>query len=177
MKFDKYKNPSVCAAKEQTRYAISGVALIEHDTGAMVPSCSAEQIQAERDSVARWAEQVAGLIGAAPSSAPRLFVDLRRGNRDEFDVAQVVREADARAWDRMLRESGLWSFMDQTAREQWREQIEGPRYNGGPESPSLPAFTVQAAEDMARQVHADRGRIAVAVVIGGPVAFFMWWTS
>jgi hypothetical protein len=134
--------------------------MIAHlDTGAVIPSCSAEQIQAERDAVARWAEQVAGLIGAAPPSAPRLFVDLHRGNRDEFDVARVVREADARAWDRMLRESGLWSFMDQTAREQWRQQLDGPRHNGGPEAPDLLGFTVQAAEDMARHVHADRGRM------------------
>jgi hypothetical protein len=127
---------------------------------ALVPSCSAEAIQAERDAVVRWAGQVAELIAAAPTSAPPMFVDAHRGRGEPFNVAAVTQEADARAWDRMLRESGLWSFMDQTAREQWREQIQGPRYHGQhTKVPELPPFTVQAAEDMARSVHADRGRM------------------
>lgn len=126
---------------------------------ALVPSCSAEAIQAERDAVVEWARKVAELVGAAPPSAPPIYLDAhRRGGRDRFDLADVTREADARAWDRLLRESGLWSFMDQVAREQWRAQIDGSDRHGV-KLPELPTFTVQAAEDMARKVHADRGRM------------------
>lgn len=30
MKFDRHKNPALCAAKEKTRYAVDGVALLQH---------------------------------------------------------------------------------------------------------------------------------------------------
>lgn len=123
---------------------------------ALVPSCSAEAIQAERDAVVRWAEQVGELIRSAPAKSPKLYIDEHRWGREEFKVANVTRDADAYAWNRLLQESGLWSFMDAQAREEWRLQIHGPNHHGAP-MPPLPAFTVAAAEDVARGIHEKRG--------------------
>jgi Domain of unknown function (DUF4942) len=129
------------------------------DTGALIPSCSAEQIQAERDAVVRHAEQVAELIRSAPNGFPRLQIDNHRGNRVDFDSAIVIRSADAHAWNRLLQESGLWSFMDQTARDRWRDLIhgEGRDSSGRQAEEQMPPFTVEAAEDMAQALHRDRG--------------------
>lgn len=38
--------------------------------------------------------------------------------------AEIARRVDALAWDHLMRESGLLTFMDAKAREQWRERID-----------------------------------------------------
>lgn len=130
-------------------------------TEAVVPSCSAAQIQAERDAIVRHAEAVEALIASAPSGFPRLQIDSHRGVRRDFEAALVVRDADAAAWDRLLRESGLWSFMDQSAREKWRDLIHGETrdHSGRSVAQAVPVFTVEAAEELARSLHEDRGKM------------------
>jgi hypothetical protein len=126
------------------------------DTGAVIPSCAADAIQARRDAIVGAAETVARLLSAAPEGFPRLYVD-HRGSRTDFSLEHVTRDADAAAWDTLLRESGLWSFMDKTARDQWREQINGEYGRGGVgKLPPIPVFTVDAARDFAARLHSER---------------------
>lgn len=122
-------------------------------TTAVVPSCSADAIQAERDAIVRAAVAVEELLSKTPEGFPSMTLRVR-GRDEPFSVALVTFDADVAAWNRMLHESGLWTFMDATARKQWVESIEPNKY--GPQKP-VPVFTVQAAEDMAREIHSKRG--------------------
>jgi len=74
------------------------------------------------------------LAKAAHLGFPRLVLDESYGcrgrptitgeyaKRDEAEAA-LVRIVDIRGWDYLLSESGLRTFMDATAREQWGHQI------------------------------------------------------
>lgn len=127
--------------------------MTDTDTSAIIPSCSAEAIQAERDAIVRAAVAVEELLAKTPEGFPSMTLRVR-GRDEPFSVALVTFDADVHAWNRMLHESGLWSFMDATARDQWAESIEPARY-GTPKQ--VPAFTVEAAEGMAAEIHSKRG--------------------
>jgi len=89
------------------------------------------------------------LAKAAHLGFPRLVLDESYGCRDRPTItgeytkrdeaeAAIVRIVDIRGWDYLLSESGLRTFMDAKAREQWSNQIaEG-------DVPELTAATIEA---------------------------------
>lgn len=114
---------------------------------ALVPSCDFDAILAERDGLVRHAERVDELLRQAPQGFPRLFLD-RRNSRDDWDVESVRVDANRSAWQRLMLESGLWSFLDSKARDDWREQIERS---------TPPDFNAENAEATMRSIHQQRG--------------------
>lgn len=99
------------------------------------------------------------LAKSAHLGFPRLVLDESYGcrgrpsitgehaKRDEAEVA-VVRIIDIRGWDYLLKESGLRTFMDAQAREQWSRQIsEG----------DVPALTAANIEATFAQLYGARG--------------------
>lgn len=151
------------------------------DETAPIPSCSADQIQARRDAIVAAAEAVVGTVTGV-DGFPRLFVDY--GNRSELTVDLVRRRADADAWQEMLTGSGLWSFMDQTARDHWREMMAQAHQESRHREPvHVPQFTAEAAQEVAEQIHAERGNMVARgvadvfrslssdYVTNGPMAF------
>lgn len=121
------------------------------DTGALIPSVAIDQILAERDAMVRSAEQVAAALAAAPAGFPGLYFDSGRcrwSTSNEFAVDRVRQIADRHGWERLIAETGLWTFMDSKAREEWNEQIENGKF---------PPLTAESAEDTIRSIHQSRG--------------------
>ncbi len=117
--------------------------------GAVIPSIAFDALLARRDAAiaqlnaiakavreyqdvgaAIWAPE--GDDGPRDLSAPYTFrepIDQRPSGRgayltDEKWLEHSIASIDAALWDHLLEESGLRSFMDQKAREDWRKQIE-----------------------------------------------------
>lgn len=122
----------------------------------LVPGISIANLANQRVAVVERVRAVLDLLGEAQQLAkaahlgfPRLVLDESYGcrgrpcitgeyaKRDDAEAA-MVRIIDVRGWDYLLSESGLRTFMDAKAREQWSTQIaEG-------EVPELTAANIEA---------------------------------
>ncbi|VWD42611.1 cosnerved hypothetical protein [Burkholderia contaminans] len=111
------------------------------DPTSLVSSISITNLANQRAAVIDRVHAALNLLGEAQQLAkaahlgfPRLVLDESYGcrgrptitgeyaKRDEAEAA-IVRIVDIRGWDYLLSESGLRTFMDATAREQWSRQI------------------------------------------------------
>lgn len=135
-------------------------------TTELVPSISITNLANQRTAVVERVRQALDLLGEAQELAkaahlgfPRLVLDESYGcrgrpsitgdyaKRDEAEAA-MVRIVDIRGWDYLLTESGLRTFMDAKAREQWSNQIaEG----------DIPVLTVSNIEATFAQLYGARG--------------------
>lgn len=126
------------------------------DTTELVPSISIVNLANQRVAVVERVHAALDLLGEAQALAkaahlgfPRLVLDESYGcrgrpsvtgehaKRDEAEAA-IVRLIDVRGWDYLLSESGLRTFMDAKAREEWSSQIaEG-------DVPELTAANIEA---------------------------------
>ncbi|ARK40488.1 DUF4942 domain-containing protein [Burkholderia pseudomallei] len=126
------------------------------ESNTLVPSISIVNLANQRVAVVERVRAALDLLGEAQQLAmaahlgfPRLVLDESYGcrgrptitgeyaKRDEAEAA-IVRIIDIRGWDYLLKESGLRTFMDAKAREQWSNQIaEG-------EVPELTAANIEA---------------------------------
>lgn len=126
------------------------------DSTELVPSISIANLANQRVAVVERVRAALDLLGEAQQLAkaahlgfPRLVLDESYGcrgrptvtgdyaKRDEAEAA-IVRIVDIRGWDYLLSESGLRTFMDAKAREQWSNQIaEG-------DVPELTAVNIEA---------------------------------
>lgn len=134
----------------------------------LVPSISITNLANQRTAVVERVRQALDLLGEAQELAkaahlgfPRLVLDESYGcrgrpsvtgdyaRRDEAEAA-MVRIVDIRGWDYLLTESGLRTFMDAKAREQWSNQIaEG----------DIPELTVSNIEATFGQLYGARGEM------------------
>ncbi|WP_175787323.1 DUF4942 domain-containing protein [Burkholderia anthina] len=132
----------------------------------LVPSISIANLANQRVSVVERVRAALDLLGEAQALAktahlgfPRLVLDESYGcrgrpsitgdyaKRDEAEAA-IVRLIDIRGWDYLLSESGLRTFMDAKAREQWSNQIaEG----------DVPELTAANIEATFAQLYGARG--------------------
>lgn len=120
-------------------------------TTAVVPTVAIDVILAERDAAVRAAEQIAAVVASAPSTFPDLYFDSGRcrwSSGNGFAVEKVREIADRVAWKRLLEETGLRTFMDAKARDEWDTQIEKGEF---------PAFTLATAEATIERLHSSRG--------------------
>ncbi|MGX5885576.1 DUF4942 domain-containing protein, partial [Burkholderia gladioli] len=136
------------------------------DSTDLVKSISITNLANQRVAVVERVRTALDLLGEAQQLAkaahlgfPRLVLDESYGcrgrptvtgdyaKRDEAEAA-IVRIIDIRGWDYLLSESGLRTFMDAKAREQWNRQIsEG----------DVPEFTVVNIEATFSQLYGARG--------------------
>ncbi|VWC75549.1 cosnerved hypothetical protein [Burkholderia aenigmatica] len=132
----------------------------------LVPSISIANLANQRVAVVERVRAALDLLGQAQQLAkaahlgfPRLVLDESYGcrgrptitgeyaKRDEAE-ASMVRIIDIRGWDYLLSESGLRTFMDAKAREQWSSQIaEG----------DVPELTAANIEATFAQLYGARG--------------------
>ncbi|UVE66990.1 DUF4942 domain-containing protein [Burkholderia pyrrocinia] len=136
------------------------------DSTDLVKSISVTNLANQRVAVVERVRAALDLLGEAqqPSRAahlgfPRLVLDESYGcrgrptitgdyaKRDEAEAA-IVRIIDIRGWDYLLSESGLRTFMDAKARDQWNNQIaEG----------DVPELTAANIEATFAQLYGARG--------------------
>ncbi|WP_048989155.1 DUF4942 domain-containing protein [Burkholderia cenocepacia] len=136
------------------------------ESNTLVPSISITNLANQRVAVIERVRTALDLLGEAQQLAktahlgfPRLVLDESYGcrgrptitgdyaKRDEAEAA-MVRIVDIRGWDYLLAESGLRTFMDAKAREQWSNQIaEG-------DVPELTAANIEATFE---QLYGARG--------------------
>ncbi|MBF3788892.1 DUF4942 domain-containing protein [Burkholderia pseudomallei] len=136
------------------------------DTTELVPSISIVNLANQRVAVVERVRAALDLLGEAQQLAKtahlgftRLVLDESYGcrgrptitgeyaKRDEAEAA-FVRLIDIRGWDYLLSESGLRTFMDAKARDQWSKQIaEG----------DVPALAVANIEATFSQLYGARG--------------------
>ena len=109
---------------------------IERDVGTtdLVPSVSIENMVRMRGAAVERIERAVALVREANELAEAAHLGradvqlhIRDGQHTSFAdpdvIAQAHREVDAAAWQYLLHESGLRTFMDAAARKQWDEQI------------------------------------------------------
>ncbi|RQP34144.1 DUF4942 domain-containing protein [Burkholderia ubonensis] len=136
------------------------------DSTDLVKSVSIVNLANQRIAVVERVRAALDLLGEAQQLAkaahlgfPRLVLDESYGcrgrpaitgeyaKRDEAEAA-IVRIIDIRGWDYLLSESGLRTFMDAQAREQWSNQIA---------SGDVPELTAANIEATFAQLYGARG--------------------
>jgi hypothetical protein len=126
-------------------------------TTALVPSVAIDAILAERDAIVRSAEQVEAISRSAPDGfVACYFGDTHRSRHyakptpegSERTIERVRKLADRDGWQRLIDESGLRTFMDAQAREEWDKQMHDLAF---------PPLTTENAEATARSIHEKRG--------------------
>lgn len=135
-------------------------------TSSIVKSISVENMVAQRNAVVERIEAVLRLLTEAEELAktahvgmPRLMLDGPHG-RTSFgmDDAETARRAvDGPAWQYLLSESGLQSFMDSTAREKWGAAVH---------SGEVPPLTVPNVEATFQELYKARGEMFERGVLG-----------
>ncbi|RQQ23412.1 DUF4942 domain-containing protein [Burkholderia stagnalis] len=136
------------------------------ESNTLVPSISIVNLANQRVAVVERVRAALDLLGEAQQLAkaahlgfPRLVLDESYGcrgrptitgeyaKRDEAEAA-IVRIIDIRGWDYLLSESGLRTFMDAKARQEWSNQIaEG----------DVPELTAANIEATFAQLYGARG--------------------
>lgn len=83
-----------------------------------------------------------------PGPIPRLEVELRR---EPFSSSRALAHVDRELWGFLMAHSGLWGFLDATARREWTDQLEG---RDG--ASALPAFSREAVAATFEAIHGQR---------------------
>lgn len=114
------------------------------DETGIVLSSDFDAMLARRDAQVAACRQVDAVLRGQPEGFPRLFFSDGR----EWDVGRAVREAEKAAWAELVVGTGLYTFMDATARREWAEHLE---------KGALLPFTVENARAFADGLHGKRG--------------------
>ncbi len=117
----------------------------------LIPSVSIEALLGKRDGIIAELREAHEALRAADRLAEAWFGEKHRGHRlalrnysthTEFTsdkgLEEAIKEIDARAWEFLLSESGLQTFLDATARKQWSDAI------GKNDVPELTATNIHA---------------------------------
>jgi len=122
----------------------------------LVPSVSISNLLAQRNAIAERLRQIATLLIEVGELSEAAF-----GSDDAVpslqcqrvhaylpgDVEALVKRVDATAWDFLMNKSGLRTFMDAKAREQWTKDIYERR---------VPALTQENIEETFKELFAAR---------------------
>ncbi len=134
----------------------------------LIPSISIDALIARRDAVASRIHhmltdyrEVQELLEPIPYASHATTLSMNGTHRSFCtveDAALMVRAVDARIWDHLLKQSGLWQLMDAGARRDWQNKI------GKSEVPELTRANIEAtfAElHQGRSAMFERGVVAV----------------
>jgi len=119
--------------------------MASEETG-LVLSSDFDAILARRNAQVAACEHVDKVLKEQPEGFPRLFFSDGR----EWDVARAVREAERAAWSELVVGTGLYTFMDATARREWATHLD---------SGALAVFNVENAAAFVDGLHAQRGKM------------------
>lgn len=133
----------------------------EETSQQLVPSISITNLLSVRDGIlARMRNCYTQYQEASRMCEDNGFEDLgwifdehcSRGNVLEHDdfITKMSRRLDAKGWDHLMRESGLWSLMDAKARKDWYEKIQ---------QKEVPELTHANIEATFQQLFTSRGDI------------------
>jgi hypothetical protein len=128
----------------------------------LVPNISIANLLAQRDAIVerlkRMAElhaEIEELSNAAfgdDSAAPALECRRAHASLDsDRGLARLIKRVDATAWQYLMSESGLRTFMDGEAREQWDRAL----HDGRPED--IPDLTLETIWETFHGLHEQRG--------------------
>lgn len=130
-------------------------------TAQLIPSISIEALLARRYAVLAEVETIVGALARidALTRCPDSGLPGSEGNylpgvrcymedRRPFDVAVVRKRIDRALWDHLLHRSGLWSFMDARARDEW---------NTASEKGQFPELTHDNIASAIEDLHRKRG--------------------
>lgn len=113
------------------------------ETG-LVLSSDFDAMLARRNAQVAACEHVDKVLKEQPEGFPRLFFSDGR----EWDMARAIREAERAAWAELVTGTGLYTFMDATARREWAEHLERG---------ALAVFNVENAAAFVDGLHGQRG--------------------
>jgi predicted RNA methylase len=114
------------------------------DERGVVLSSDFDAMLARRNAQVAACEYVDRVLKEQPEGFPRLFFSDGR----EWDKARAIREAEREAWSELVTGTGLYTFMDATARREWSQHLD---------SGKLLEFTAENAAAFAEGLHAQRG--------------------
>jgi len=134
----------------------------EVKTQELVPSVSIDNLLAQREAIVERLKHMAELHAeieelsksafGCDSAAPAL--ECRRAHASlntDHGLACLIKQVDATAWQYLMNESGLRTFMDGLAREQWDRTLR----NGKPGD--VPALTLETIWETFRSLNDQRG--------------------
>lgn len=110
----------------------------------LVLSSDFDAMLARRDAQVAACRVVDKMLAEQPEGFPRLFFKDGSG----WDVDKAIREAERAAWAELVAGTGLYTFMDATARREWNEHLERG---------ALLPFTAENAKLFAVGLHEQRG--------------------
>lgn len=106
-------------------------------TAELVPSVSIETLVMQRDAMVERVRAAHAALIQAEELGAAMFGEKHRGHRNglrnyttghdftsDIGLHEQIKEIDGRAWEHLLHHSGLRTFMDAKAREQWNKAIE-----------------------------------------------------
>lgn len=151
---------------------MTGRLLLPESAADLIPSIALDALLAQREAAVAHLRAIATAvksyqeIGAAiwpideegrshVSYTYREPISLRSHNRTTRDLddsdrwlPEAIKAVDASLWDHLLSESGLWTFFDSKARDEWRKQID---------ERATPPLTPDNIRATFEQLYAQRG--------------------
>lgn len=143
--------------------------MLPETAGGLIPSLALDALLAKRDAAVAHLRAISAAVHAyteigrsiwtedgrakEPPYSYRDPVSLRPNSRgayldDANWAGESIKAMDAALWDHMLTESGLWTFFDSKAREEWRKQID---------ERATPPLTPDNIRATFEQLYAQRG--------------------
>jgi hypothetical protein len=134
------------------------------ETQELVPSVSIDNLLAQRNAIVERLKRMAELHAEIEELSKSAFgnddaapaLECRRVHASldtDHGLARMIKRVDATAWQHLMSESGLRTFMDGKAREQWDKAL----YEGRPED--VPALTLETIWETFRNLNDQRGEM------------------
>jgi hypothetical protein len=90
----------------------------------LVPSISIANVVQKRDAAVERAAQICRALEEMKELGFPTSLRYAMGNQDYFDLEVAKKQIDAATWQALLSDSGLYTFFDAKAREEWRKAID-----------------------------------------------------
>lgn len=119
------------------------------DTTAIVPSLSIDALLLRRDASVNAFNAACAAIEGDPVTGS-LFHLSNSVRCYSLKAEDAIKEIDADYWRELMDKSGLWTFLDRTARKEWREALDKRAF------PELTADNIRATFE---GIHAQRGEM------------------
>ncbi len=117
------------------------------------------------DALARVATD-SDLIDRTAGNLSILLPHVNFGDRSNRFYGTAVSEemraqVDATFWNKLMQDSGAWSFLDAKRRAEWRKMIEGASRGDRVKSESIPVFDGPTIEATFLKLHSERANMVI----------------
>lgn len=130
-------------------------------TAELVPSVSIDNLLAQRNAIVERLQKMLELLTeieqlsesafGSDDAAPRLECRRANASLDSYGIKHLIKRVDATAWQYLMHESGLRTFMDAEARTQWDKTL----YEGKAED--IPDLTLETIWETFSNLNDQRG--------------------